>query len=102
RLVAVRTDSGGVVRAGVVRYPDGTEEEIPTGAVLLATNGFGANRELVARHLPEIADALYQGSDQSLGDALRIGTERGRRRVFSTPIRGTGPSHPRRARSWVG
>ncbi|WP_435070807.1 FAD-dependent oxidoreductase [Amycolatopsis thermoflava] len=76
KLVDVLTGDGGV-RAAVVRYPDGTEEEIPTGAVLLATNGFGADRELVARHLPEIADALYQGSDQSLGDALRIGEKLG-------------------------
>ncbi|ROS39811.1 FAD-dependent oxidoreductase [Amycolatopsis thermoflava] len=76
KLVDVLVGDGGV-RAAVVRYPDGTEEEIPTGAVLLATNGFGADRELVARHLPEIADALYQGSDQSLGDALRIGEKLG-------------------------
>ncbi|MEU0469835.1 FAD-binding protein [Amycolatopsis sp. NPDC006131] len=76
KLVDVLAGDGGV-RAAVVRYPDGTEEEIPTRAVLLATNGFGADRELVARHLPEIADALYQGSDQSLGDALRIGEKLG-------------------------
>ncbi|GAA3846297.1 FAD-dependent oxidoreductase [Amycolatopsis tucumanensis] len=76
KLVDVLTGDGGV-RAAVVRYPDGAEEEIPAGAVLLATNGFGADRDLVARHLPEIADALYQGSDQSLGDALRIGEKLG-------------------------
>ncbi|NYI87208.1 fumarate reductase flavoprotein subunit [Amycolatopsis endophytica] len=76
KLVDVLTDPDGV-RAAVVRYPDGAEEEIPTRAVLLATNGFGADRDLVARHLPEIADALYQGSDQSLGDALRIGEKLG-------------------------
>lgn len=73
KLTNVTTGGDGAVRAAVVQYPDGTEEEIPTRAVLLATNGFGADRDLVRRHLPEIADALYQGSDQSLGDALRIG-----------------------------
>ena len=73
RLADVATEASGAVRGAVVRYPDGSEEEIPAGAVLLATNGFGADAELVAEHLPEIADALYQGSDQSLGDALRIG-----------------------------
>ncbi|WP_412517880.1 FAD-binding protein [Actinomadura madurae] len=73
RLVDVRTGPDGAVRAAVVQYPDGTREDIPTGAVLLATNGFGADRALVERHLPEIAGALYQGGDQSLGDALRIG-----------------------------
>lgn len=73
KLVDVATGPEGAVRAAVVQYPDGTREEIPTGAVLLATNGFGADRALVERHLPEIAGALYQGGDQSLGDALRIG-----------------------------
>ncbi|WP_433154132.1 FAD-dependent oxidoreductase [Actinomadura nitritigenes] len=73
KLTNVATGGDGAVRAAVVQYPDGTEEEIPTRAVLLATNGFGADRDLVRRHLPEIADVLYQGSDQSLGDALRIG-----------------------------
>ncbi|TDC76358.1 FAD-binding protein, partial [Actinomadura sp. 7K507] len=77
RLVDVATDESGAVQGAVVRYPDGSQEEIPTGAVLLATNGFGADGELVAEHLPEIADALYQGSDQSLGDALRIGARLG-------------------------
>ncbi|WP_433472016.1 FAD-dependent oxidoreductase [Spirillospora sp. CA-142024] len=73
RLVDVAAGGEGAVRAAVVQYPDGTREEIPTRAVLLATNGFGADRALVERHLPEIAGALYQGGDQSLGDALRIG-----------------------------
>ncbi|WP_433461568.1 FAD-dependent oxidoreductase [Spirillospora sp. CA-128828] len=73
RLVDVTVGGEGAVRAAVVQYPDGRQEEIPTRAVLLATNGFGADRALVERHLPEIAGALYQGSDQSLGDALRIG-----------------------------
>lgn len=73
RLVDVATGPGGEVRAAAVQYPDGTREDIPTPAVLLATSGFGADRALVERHLPEIAGALYQGGDQALGDALRIG-----------------------------
>ncbi|MEU6040830.1 FAD-binding protein [Actinomadura sp. NPDC047616] len=73
RLVDVTTGPDGAVNAAVVQYPDGTREDIPCRAVLLATNGFGADRALVERHLPEIAGALYQGSDHSRGDALRIG-----------------------------
>lgn len=76
RLVDVRTDGDGVC-AAVVEYPDGTQEDIPTRAVLLATNGFGADSELVGRHLPEIATAYYHGSETSRGDALRIGTRLG-------------------------
>jgi fumarate reductase flavoprotein subunit len=71
----VLVDESGV-RAVVVSTPGGTEE-IPTRAVLMATNGFAANRELVAKHAPEIADAVYHGSEASTGDALEIGTRLG-------------------------
>ncbi|MFJ7748988.1 FAD-binding protein [Arthrobacter sp. NPDC097144] len=72
RLMDVTTDAGAVTGV-VVQTPDG-DEEIPTRAVLLATNGFGNNTELVRKHLPEIAGAQYYGSEESRGDALRIGT----------------------------
>lgn len=75
RLVDVVMDDG-AVSAVVVDTPNG-QERIPTRAVLLATNGFGADRELVARHLPEIAGATYHGSEGSTGDALRLGERLG-------------------------
>jgi fumarate reductase flavoprotein subunit len=72
RLIDVIVTDGAVT-AVVVETPDG-REEIATRAVLLATNGFGADADLVRAYLPEIAGAVYYGSDQSRGDALRIGT----------------------------
>ncbi|GAA1300564.1 FAD-dependent oxidoreductase [Pseudonocardia xinjiangensis] len=76
RLVAVGIDRAGD-RSAVVEYPDGRREEISARAVLLATNGFGADPDLVRSHLPEIADVDYHGSAQSRGDALRIGESLG-------------------------
>jgi len=76
RLVDVEVADGAVV-AAVVETPDGATERVPTRAVLLATNGYGADRALVAEHLPEIADAVYHGSEASRGDALRIGARLG-------------------------
>ncbi|QCX28010.1 FAD-dependent oxidoreductase [Nocardioides jishulii] len=77
RLTDVLLDDDGAVRAVVVTTPDGSSEEIETRAVLLATNGYAGNPELVAQYLPEIADAQYHGSETSRGDALRIGTALG-------------------------
>lgn len=57
----------------VAERPDGTREALTTRALVLATNGYGANAELVQRHIPEIADGLYFGGDGSRGDALEIG-----------------------------
>ncbi|MQA85831.1 MAG: FAD-binding protein [Streptosporangiales bacterium] len=59
--------------AAVVAYPDGRREEIGCRAVLLATGGYGADPELVRRHIPEIANATYHGGEHARGDALRIG-----------------------------
>ncbi|GAB3694893.1 FAD-dependent oxidoreductase [Saccharopolyspora tripterygii] len=75
RLTGVVTGPGGVV--ATVETPGGGREEITAHAVLLATNGYGADAELVAAHLPEIAGAHYHGGEHSRGDALRIGRELG-------------------------
>lgn len=75
RLVAARHE--GAELTATLAYPDGGTEEIRTRALLLATNGYGADPELVARHLPEIAGATYHGSAHSTGDALRVGAALG-------------------------
>ena len=76
RLVDVQIATDGELVA-VIEMPDGSREEIATGSVLLATNGFGADTEMVRRFIPEIADAVYHGSDASRGDAIRIGERHG-------------------------
>ena len=75
KLVDVITEDG-VVTGAVIETPAGPEE-IPTHAVVIATNGYGANRELVGEHIPEIAGAHYHGGEHSRGDALRIGAKLG-------------------------
>ena len=72
RVENVLTNDTGQVRAALVSNPDGMVEEIPTHAVLLATNGYGANQELVRQYMPEIAEATYYGSEESKGDAFKI------------------------------
>jgi fumarate reductase flavoprotein subunit len=60
-----------------ITTPDGAREQVEARAVLLATNGYGADPDLVRQHVPEIADATYHGSPESTGDALRIGARLG-------------------------
>jgi len=58
------------VLAGAVR-----EEAIRAETVILATDGFGANREMVRNWCDEeIAEALYYGTDGNTGDGIRWGT----------------------------
>lgn len=56
-------------------------EDLEAGAVVLATGGFGANRSLIAEHLPSLAHygdlVFYIGPDGSRGDALTLGGQVG-------------------------
>lgn len=79
RLVDVREleGSGGPGLDATIARPDGSEESIRARSIVLATSGFGANPELVARYAGEISTALYHGGDGARGDALSIGKRLG-------------------------
>ena len=86
RLVDVELAEGGCT--AVIEQPDGTVLRVEAGAVLLATNGYGGDRALVQQHLPEIAGAVYHGSEASRGDALRIGEQLGADAAFLDAYQG--------------
>ncbi|MDR7434477.1 MAG: FAD-dependent oxidoreductase [Armatimonadota bacterium] len=69
------TGSSGEV-CGVVAVTQGPEE-IPAKRVILACDGFGGNRELVRRYIPEMADAYYFGGVGNTGEAILWGLELG-------------------------
>ena len=60
-----------------IARPDGTAEAIGCGALVLACSGFGGNAELVRRHIPDMADALFFGHTGNKGDAVAWGTALG-------------------------
>lgn len=66
------TTDGRITGVRVTR-PDGSSEDIGCDALILACNGFGGNRDMVRRYLPEIADAQYAGHSGNQGDAVRWG-----------------------------
>ncbi len=73
---ALYVESERVVGVGVER-PDGTTETIGCGALVLACSGFGGNRALVQRHIPEMTSALFFGHAGNEGDALAWGAALG-------------------------
>lgn len=68
---------GGRVVGAMVDTGDGNPEEVRARAVILASNGFGNNRALVERYIPEIAGAQYFGALGSDGEAMVWGEELG-------------------------
>lgn len=62
----------GRVTGAALASPGGVPEVVSCRAVVLATNGYGGNPELIAKHIPEMVDAVYFGGPGSKGDALRL------------------------------
>ena len=65
-------DEGGAAR-GVTVERAGRVERIGARKVILAANGFAANRTMLAQHCPEMADAYYFGGEGNTGEAIRWG-----------------------------
>jgi len=70
-------DGDGRVRGVGFRRPDGSEERVGCQALLLACSGFGGNRDMVRRHIPEMAEADYFGHAGNRGDAVLWGKQLG-------------------------
>ena len=51
--------------------PDGATESIGCHKLILACNGFGGNRTMVARHLSSICEGLWFGHDGNQGEAVQ-------------------------------
>lgn len=93
RATTLFTD-GDTIGGAAVEGPDGTET-IGAGAVILACNGFGGNAAMVARHMPDIADAVWFGHGGNTGDAVTWGTALGARTRHLGAYQGHGNvAHP--------
>ncbi|MDR4127053.1 FAD-dependent oxidoreductase [Yanghanlia caeni] len=65
--------SGNRVEGIVYTTPDGEEIRVGARHVVLASNGYAANRRILERFVPEIAQAPYGGGMGSEGEAIEWG-----------------------------
>lgn len=72
RLVDIIADSDGRVRGIEIARPDGALERIGCETLILASGGFAANADMVARHMPEAAAARLHAHEGSRGDGIRL------------------------------
>ncbi len=72
-----------------VEGPDRTET-IGCKALILACNGFGGNRGMIARYMPEIENALWFGHDGNRGDAVNWGKDLGAQTLHLGAYQGHG------------
>ncbi len=79
---AVRLLSGQGAVSGITARSGGMDFEIRSKATLLATGGFGANKEMVAQYIgPRAHECKLRGSSGDTGDGLRMALEVGARAV---------------------
>ena len=83
----VRDEDGAVV--GVLAGESG-EQRIGARKVILACDGFGANREMLQRYIPEMAGVEYIGVQGNTGDGIRWGMELGAATAHMTGYQGHG------------
>jgi len=72
-VTTLYTAEGRRVHGLAYARPDGSVERISCDALVLACNGYGGNRDLVARYVPDLSGALYFGHPGNQGDALLWG-----------------------------
>ncbi len=73
RVTTLIADPAGRIRGLVAERPDGRTERIGAGAVVLACSGYGANKALVRRYIPDLAEAVYFGHPGNEGEAVLWG-----------------------------
>lgn len=81
--------SNRILGVEIVR-PDGTRDQIGCHALVLACNGYGGNRALVAEHIPGLKDALYFGHPGNQGEAVLWGRQLGAQLVDLSGHQGHG------------
>ncbi len=79
RAVTLFADPDGRIRGIEAVRGDGQSERIGCAVLVLACNGYGGNPDLVRRHIPEMADALYFGHAGNQGEAVLWGEALGAR-----------------------
>ncbi|MEM7744063.1 MAG: FAD-dependent oxidoreductase [Pseudomonadota bacterium] len=95
RVTALYAGPDGQVRGAETTRTDGATELIGCDALILACCGYGANREVVARHIPLMADAPYWGHPGNTGDALVWGQGLGAAAACLSGAQGHGSlAHP--------
>lgn len=72
-LADVVADESGRVLGVVIERPGGVTERVGCDTLILACGGFAANREMLARYIPEMASARNNGHEGSQGIGVKVG-----------------------------
>jgi len=95
RRAKVLSHEGRRITGAELDLPDGSRDRIGCNRLILACNGYGGNRDMVARHMPAIRDALWFGHDGNRGEAVIWGEALGAETRHLSAYQGHGNvAHP--------
>ncbi len=77
KLREIFADDDGRVTGVEIERPTGARERIGCDSLVMAMGGFAGNQAMVAKYMPEAAQALYNGHEGSHGDAMVMGRQLG-------------------------
>jgi len=72
------------------KRPDGSTENVGCNSLIIATSGFGGNREMIKKFIPEMANAIYHGHEGNDGAGINWGIELGAATKDMTSFQGLG------------
>jgi fumarate reductase flavoprotein subunit len=78
-----------IIGVRIIR-PDGSEESVSCDTIVLACCGFAGNPDLVALHIPEIANATFHGHPGNKGHAVAWGKKLGAKLLDMSGYQGHG------------
>lgn len=90
RATTLFADESGLIAGIAGTRPGDGEERIGCKALVLACNGYGGHRGLVAKHIPQMAEALWFGHSGNEGDAVLWGQALGAELVHMSGHQGHG------------
>ena len=73
RLADIVGNEDGRIVGALIERPGGEIERVGCDALILACGGFAANRTMLTRFIPDMADARNNGHEGSQGTAVTIG-----------------------------
>ena len=73
RATDLYADPDGRIRGARVARPDGKTEDIGCDALILACCGYGGDKAMIAKYIPEMVNAHYHGHVGNTGDAVKWG-----------------------------
>jgi fumarate reductase flavoprotein subunit len=76
-VLRINTDSSGAVTGVLVRERENAFYEIASPAVVIASGGFSANKEMVAKYCPRCEGMATSNQPGATGDGIRLAEELG-------------------------